>query len=92
MAEVVELSVDEKGRISIPLALQNRLGLEPGMTLIVEEGDNGGVRLRPNPERVTLLDKEGILVVRAEPVADLTDVVRRERDLRVVSLLERAAP
>ena len=89
MAEDVKVSVDENGRIWIPLALQNRLGLEPGMTFIVEEGDNNGVRLRPSPEQVTLLDKEGILVVRAEPVTDLTDIVRRERNLRTASLLEK---
>ena len=89
MTELVELAVDEKGRIWIPRTLQTRLGLELGMTLVVEEGDSGGVRLRPGPELVTLIDKDGILVVRAEPAADLTDVVRHERDLRIASLLER---
>jgi len=89
VAEDVRVSVDEKGSIWIPVALQNRLGLEPGMTLIVEESDDKGVRLRPSPEQVTLLDKEGILVVRAEPVTDLTEIVRRERNLRVASLLEK---
>jgi AbrB family looped-hinge helix DNA binding protein len=89
MAELVELSVDDKGRLVVPGAIQRRLRLAPGMTLIVEEGDNGGIRLRPEPEQPNLVDKEGILVVRAQPVADLADVVRDERRLRVTSLSER---
>jgi AbrB family looped-hinge helix DNA binding protein len=89
MTELVELSVDDKGRLVVPGTVQKRLRLAPGMTLIVEEGDNGGIRLRPEPEQPNLVDKEGILVVRAQPVVDLADVVRRERDLRITSLSER---
>lgn len=83
MRESVQLWVDEKGDLWVPAALQDRLRLEPGMTLLVEDGGNGGIRLRPEPEQPELVDKQGILVVRAEPVADLRDVVRRERELRL---------
>jgi bifunctional DNA-binding transcriptional regulator/antitoxin component of YhaV-PrlF toxin-antitoxin module len=91
MREPVALSVDDQGRLVLPGSVQDRLRLEPGMTLIVEEGDNGGIRLRPEqPERPHLVDKEGILVVRAPSVSDLDDAMRRERDLRISSLSERA--
>ena len=89
MGELVELSVDEKGWIVVPGTVQNRLHLEPGMTLIVEEGDNGRIRLRPEPELPHLVDKQGILVVQAQPVSDLDDAVRRERDRRITALSER---
>jgi AbrB family looped-hinge helix DNA binding protein len=91
MVEQTDLSVDEKGTISIPSALRARLGLAPGMTLLVEEGDSGGVRLRPGRDLVTLVDKDGILVVRAESVGDLSGAIRRERNLRVAALLARSS-
>lgn len=48
------------------------------------------VRGEPKPESVseveqtTLVDKEGILVVRAEPLSDLTNITRRHRDLGII--------
>jgi excisionase family DNA binding protein len=35
-----------------------------------------------------IVDKEGVLVVQAEPLADLAEFVRRERDRRAAALLE----
>ena len=52
------------------------------------------VRAEPKPESVseteqpTLVDKEGILVVRAEPFSDLTNITRRHRDLRLFDLVQ----
>jgi bifunctional DNA-binding transcriptional regulator/antitoxin component of YhaV-PrlF toxin-antitoxin module len=89
MNAIVEISVDEKGRLVVPGVIQDRLRLEPGMSLTVEEGDNGGVRLRPEPQQALLVDRQGILVVVARPVGDLEDALRRGRNLRIASLLER---
>lgn len=87
MGDVIELSLDERDRIWVSPAIQRRLGLLPGMTLIVEEGDEQGVRLRPEPESVTVVDKDGVWVVRAEAVDDLGDVVGHEHQRRLESLL-----
>ena len=84
------VSLDDFGRILIPTAVQHRLGLLPGMSLVVEKGDEGDVRLRIWSEPPVLVDKAGVLVVQAEPVSDLTNVTRRERDRRVFDLLQRA--
>ena len=52
------------------------------------------VRAEPEPESVSeteqtmLVDKEGILVVRAEPLGDLTNITRRHRDLRIFDLVQ----
>lgn len=92
MTELAELSIDEKGCIHLPLTLQDRLGLEPGMTLILEEGEGGKVVLKPQQSRSTVVDKGGVLVVRDEPLAELGHVVRRHRDSRVISLVDRAEP
>ena len=89
MNQVIEVSLDDLGRILIPGTLRSRLGLSPGMTLVVETGDKGGVRLRLQSERPVLVDKGGVLVVRTEPLSDLDNITRRERDRRVFDLLQR---
>jgi hypothetical protein len=62
------------------------------MMLIVEKEDNGGVRLRLQSQPPSeLVKKGGVLVVKAEPLADLNDITRREREGRVSELLQRAA-
>lgn len=91
MNRVIEVSLDDLGRILIPAELRGRLGLSPGMTLIVEKGEKDGVRLRPQSESPELVEKEGVLVVRAEPLGDLANVIRRERDRRVFDLSQRVA-
>jgi len=83
MSQGIKISLDDMGRILIPAAVQSRLGLSPGMRLVVEEGDQGSVRLRVQSEPPVLVDKGGVLVVRAEPLSDLTDVTRHERNRRV---------
>ena len=90
MGQVIKISLDDMGRILIPAAMQSRLGLSPGMSLVVEEGDQGSVRLRVQSEPPVLVDKGGVLVVRAEPLGDLGDVTRHERNRRVFDLLQRA--
>lgn len=91
MSRSIEISLDDSGRILIPAELQDDLGLAPGMTLIVEKGDNGGVRLRLQSQPSELVEKGGVLVVRAEPLADLNDITQRERKGRVSELIQRAA-
>jgi len=86
MSQVIQVSLDNRGHILIPAALRRRLGLSPGMTLIVEEVDNRSVCLRVQSEMPALVDKGGVLVVKVEPRGDLTDVVRQERDRRVSDL------
>jgi hypothetical protein len=61
------------------------------MTLIVKKGEKDGVRLRPQSESLELVEKEGVLVVRAEPFGDLANITRRERDRRVFDLSQRVA-
>ncbi|QLG28673.1 AbrB/MazE/SpoVT family DNA-binding domain-containing protein [Halorarum halophilum] len=42
--------IDEKGRITLPKELRDRLGLEPGEEVIVELED-GSIRVRPHVVR-----------------------------------------
>ncbi len=89
MGQTIEVSIDNNGGILLPQELKNRLGLLPGMTMIVEGNDDDRVCLRVRADSPELVDKQGIIVVRAETSADLTNIVRRERDQRVADLLRR---
>lgn len=59
MSGLIEVSVDNQGCIVIPPEVQARLGLLPGMTLIVEERDKGEVCLRIQKEPPALIVKGG---------------------------------
>ncbi len=91
MGQTIEVSIDSHGGILLPRELKNRLGLLPGMIMVVEEDDEKGVCLRVRTESPELVDKQGIIVVRAESSEDLTNVTRRARDRRVSDLLPRAS-
>jgi len=93
MAETLELDVDEQGRISLPKASHERLGLSPGMTLVVEQGDDDALRLRVQTDKPRLVRKGTALVVAASrPSPELADVVQRHRGERLAELVGRNRP
>jgi AbrB family looped-hinge helix DNA binding protein len=88
MSTTVEVEVDEANRILIPAELQNRLGLQPGMTLVVEEGQSG-VALHVQSESALLVNKGGVLVAQVEQIGDITDVVHHERERQALDPAQR---
>ena len=76
MKNSIKVLLDDQGRISIPPPLQSLLGLSPGMSLVVEEGESGDLWLRLQSDVPTLVDKQGVLVIRAKPVGDLVNAAR----------------
>jgi len=50
MAQAIEVTIDNHGGIMLPRELKNRLGLLPGMTMVVEKNDSEGVCLRVQAE------------------------------------------
>jgi len=89
VGEVLEVSVDTQGCIIIPAQIQERLSLLPGMTLVVEEREQGEMCLRVQEELPLVVDKQGVLVVKARAIGDLQEAVDHEHDRRVSQLLER---
>lgn len=89
MSRVIELTLDDLGRIVIPNSLQSLLGLSPGMMLVVEKGDNEGLRLRAQSQSSVLVKKRGLTIARVQPLTDLTNITRFEREYRVSELLQR---
>ncbi|MDI9571012.1 MAG: hypothetical protein QM278_09890 [Pseudomonadota bacterium] len=67
------------GGILSPRELKNRLGPLPGMTMIGEDNDDDSVSPRAKTDSPESVDKEGIIVIRAEATADLTLVHGRQR-------------
>jgi AbrB family looped-hinge helix DNA binding protein len=89
MSKAIQVLLDDQGRIVIPSAFRALLGLSQGMTLVVEKGEKDELCLRIQ-ESPTLVDKQGVLVVRAESSIDLTNIVQHERHHRVSNLVQRA--
>ncbi len=83
MSQSIQVSLDELGHILIPASLRKRLGLKPGMTLIVEDAEQGGVQLRAQDEMPALVEKDGLLVFAGELLGDVTDIVREKRERRI---------
>ncbi|MDM8522360.1 hypothetical protein QUF80_03220 [Desulfococcaceae bacterium HSG8] len=82
MPQRTELSLDDQGRILVPPEIQSRLGLIPGMTLVVEKGDNGDMLLSVRKNKTILVERKGVLIARGKPMKDLVNIARDERDRR----------
>lgn len=87
--QLLQLSLDEADRILIPPAVCERLQITPGMTLIAESSEQGGVWLRVQPAPSQLIEKEGILVVVPSTVGDITNVTREMREERIAEIAKR---
>ena len=81
----VKLTVDKVGRIVIPKPVRERLQLEPGDELELEDA-NDRITLRPVRGAAPLRKKQGVWVyhcgqpLSAETVQETIEKVRQERD------------
>jgi len=78
----MEVTLDRFGRVVIPKAVREHLGLGPGTVLDIEEGEEEGILLRPRRPEPDLVEEDGVLVFTGEPTADLEAVVQRHRQNR----------
>jgi len=78
-------TIDKAGRVVIPAAVRERLGLLPGTELAVS-ADDGTVRLTPVVTPPKLVDRRGWLVARPAgdrrtlPKIDVAELVEEERN------------
>jgi hypothetical protein len=59
------------------------------MTLVVEEGSQGELWLSVRSQTPTLVDKQGVLVIREKVEGNLAEIVQQERDQRSADLKRR---
>lgn len=78
----VEIMIDRLGRVVIPKALRDELGLVPGTLLHIEETAEGLLIKRPKAEWPLVL-KEGILVYGGRVVGDTGNGVVDDREERI---------
>lgn len=78
----MEVTLDRFGRVVIPKAVREHLGLGPGTVLDIEEGEEEGILLRPRRPEPDLVEEDGVLVFTGEPTADLEAAVERQRQNR----------
>jgi AbrB family looped-hinge helix DNA binding protein len=70
-------TIDGGGRVVIPKAVRDRLGLHAGARVEVTESD-GAVEIRPALSEIDVLERDGRLVAHAEGLPSLTDELVRE--------------
>lgn len=78
----MEVTLDRFGRVVIPKAIRDQLGLGPGAVLELEEGERDGIVLRPRRPEPDLVEEHGVLVFTGEPTADLVSAIERHRENR----------
>ncbi len=75
-------TIDSGGRVVIPKAIRERLGLVAGAEVEVAEAD-GRVEITPAPGSIDLFEVDGRLVARGEGLPVLTDETVRETIERI---------
>ena len=90
MSEAIQVEIDDQGDIVIPAEIRERLGLEQGMTLVAESGEQGQLHLRVQQALPQVIEQDGVLIVTSPLSPDiespdlwstgLTDAVRQHRE------------
>lgn len=67
-----QTQIDRSGRITLPPELLSNLHLSPEMNLLIYEKD-GKITLEPIAEEPMLVEKDGVLVLHAQLINDLSE-------------------
>ncbi len=81
------IKIDKFGRILIPKKIRNGLGLSPDKKLNIEEKEDSIV-IHPKKEEVLIVNKEGVLVVKAELTDSAEDFLKKNREDRIKHILK----
>lgn len=78
----MESAIDRFGRVVIPKAIRDHLGLKPGMVLKVEEHDHE-VLLKITEHEPQIKSIEGILVFTGKPTANIESAIHQFRNEQI---------
>lgn len=84
-------SLDRFGRVVVPKAVRDLLGVRAGDELVVTV-DAEGMRLTPRIEPADLEVRDGVLVFCGELVGNVGDAIAAVRDERLRGLMGRVEP
>jgi len=82
MKTTFKTKVDRFGRIVIPKKIRNDFGLTKN-TEVEVEATTDNIIVHPKQSKPFVVDKDGVLVVCAEPTESFTDFLQKERDERL---------
>ena len=82
IGDSVKTTIDRFGRIVVPKKIRERHGIVPGSDIEIEDSATG-ILLRPMEDLPGLIEKEGILIFRGRPTADLEASIRNHRRNRI---------
>lgn len=87
---MVVVTIQDGGRIDLPAALSERLGLRPGTRVALEEAD-GALHVHVLSDEVQLIEKDGVWVLRSRTAASEgyeEDWVSQSREERLASFVD----
>lgn len=84
----MQVSIDKFGRVLIPKAVRDHLGIKPGSVLQVSERDHE-ILLKVLTEKTSLQRKSGVLVFTGEATSDIESAIQKEREERFKDLFEK---
>ena len=85
MSSSHRVTIDRAGRVVVPKALRDQLGITPGQPLEARVTD-GHLEIAPQPLQVQLVEQDGLLIITttetippltSQSVRDVLDSVRR---------------
>jgi AbrB family looped-hinge helix DNA binding protein len=87
---MIETTIDSFGRVLVPKAIRDRLGLEPGSVLEMEDSGTE-IRLKPVRESPLLVKKGKVLVYAGKASGKVLEAVKAHREARLKRLSARGA-
>lgn len=87
MKKKYKTTIDKFGRIVIPKEIRNDFGLSKDVELYIEEETNG-ILLHPRLKGQFIVNKDGVLVIRAELTESIEGFLEKSRQSRIKYILK----
>lgn len=81
----MKATIDRFGRVVVPKAFRESLGLRPGAEITIEKKDREIV-IRETLQTSPLQDEDGVLVFTGSSTVDISSAIQRQREKRLHKL------